>query len=134
MARNNEDLLNSIFKPFQACYNRYLGLVLELQFHLVLKQFLCYCLRWCLKRYFSPPKWSKMTRTKSSLSKSVTHSVEVNIITRIFKIVCHRPEVWMPDGEPVGVEAEGVAEGAQLAARGQRVEGEDGYVDADNSG
>jgi len=40
----------------------------------------------------------------------------------------------MPDGEPVGVEAEGVAEGAQLAARGQRVEGEDGYVDADNSG
>ena len=39
----------------------------------------------------------------------------------------------MPDGEPVRVEAEGVAEGAQLAAWCQRVEGEDGYVDANNS-
>jgi hypothetical protein len=40
----------------------------------------------------------------------------------------------MPDGEPVRVEAERVAEGTQLAARGQRVEGEHGNVDTDNSG
>jgi hypothetical protein len=40
----------------------------------------------------------------------------------------------MPNGEPVRVEAERVSEWAQLAAGGQRVEGEHGNVDTDNSG
>jgi hypothetical protein len=62
------------------------------------------------------------------------HTFDPNSLTRIFKIVGHGPEVGMPNGEPVRVEAERVSEGAQLAARGQRVEGEHGNVDADNSG
>ena len=40
----------------------------------------------------------------------------------------------MPDGEAVGVKAEGVAEGPQPAPRSQRAEGEHRDVDPDNSG
>ncbi len=62
------------------------------------------------------------------------HTFDPDNLTWIFKIVRHGPEVGMPNGEPVRVEAERVAERTQLAAGGQRVEGEDGNVDTDNSG
>ena len=67
------------------------------------------------------------------MSLAAGYELNIHDHTWIFQVVGHRPEVWMPNQEPVGVEAKGVSEGAELASRSQGPEREDWNVDPTDS-
>ena len=67
------------------------------------------------------------------MSLAAGYELNIHDHTWIFQVVGHRPEVWMPNQEPVGVEAKGVSEGAELASRSQGPECEDWNVDPNDS-